>query len=538
MLKSKLILIALCFATASCTGGNNATVQDPGAIKIAPGEVLIIDVQDVIALNVPEFTLSLRSISADYSTSKVLLDFTSLVASQLQTTSKVKFIVPKNISAIRPLLVVADIPSLNTQLIQVLYDGDTSARPGIASSLAYELMKYYPDKALADYSSSDFHGIQDLIQARTDQLISESENLNLATLPFPKLMRYFKNGIAFNINFLTQIRQFGVNYTFDLATPPGLQASDTPELSLIPYQYAINFKVGGLTAQTNPLNHNNNPPMLTPGASQPNPGTSLFITEGNPVSVSAQGFDIDDDFIDKNMIIQYIPRVLPKSLTTLSTFPVIPEPTPEYTIITRQTDSVGVDQYSSNLIGYNEALDTSVYSSSLAIDPVLYPAPGALTDTAYRNIYYMISDGMIRVPYRWNFKYSDTNRQPKIVRDSNGKMNDTYFDNILAPGELEVAPGTGWKVHGSHCESNPAFSYQTITSKSDGPWSCAFKMIDPDIDDDPNAAADTFNYTLIASDNSSIITTNFAKMWPQYVPPFSDEQLIFLAAAANFDPQK
>lgn len=522
MLKQTATLISMLalFLTA-CTGGKDSTVEGPGSLKIAPGETLVVDVRDIVALNVPDYTLSLRTINADFSTSKVLLDFTSLVAPQLVHGTKVQFIVPKNVAPIRPILVVADIPSLNTQMIDVLYDGDEVSRPGIASTLTYTLMKYYPGKQLQAYSSLDFHGIQNLIQARTDQLISESEHLNLATISFPKLMRYFKNGVAFNINFLSEIRRYGIDYSFNTTLPPGLLASDTPENSVIPYQYATGFKINGAPADIPPFNHTNNPPMLTPGLSQPNPGSGLYITEGNPISVSAQGFDLDDDFIDKNMIIQYVPRVLPSSLTSAQGFPIIPEPTPEYTILTNQTDSMGVDLYDTPKIAFNEALDTIVYPNTLSVDATLYPVPGAVPDTAYRNVYYSISDGMIRVPYRWNFKYTDINRQPKIVRDAGNKMNDPYFDDVIAPGELEVAAGTGWKVHGSHCESNPAFSYQTITSRADGPWSCAFRMIDPDIDDDPNAAADKFYYTLNASDNNTIIKVNGQKIWPQYVPPFT-----------------
>lgn len=527
MLKETIALISVFMLMLSaCTGGKNAPVEGPGSFKIAPGETIEIDVQDIVALNAHDYTLSLRSVSADFSTSKVLLDFTSLVASQLTANSKVHFIVPKNVVLNRPILVVADIPALNTQMVDVLYDEDGISRPGIASTLTYTLMKYYPSKDLQAYSSSDFHGIQNLIQARTDQLISESEHLNLASISFPKLMRYFKNGVAFNINFLSEIRRYGIDYSFDTTMPAGLEISDTPEQSLVPYQYATHFKINGATVDIAPFNHTNSPPMLTPGVSAPNPGAGLYISEGNPISVGAQGFDLDDDFIDKNMIIQYIPRVLPSSLTSASGFPVIPEPTPQYTTLTNQTDPLGIDLYDSAPIAFNEALDPIVYPNSLPIDSNLYPLPGAVPDTAYRNIYYSISDGMIRVPYRWNFKYADVNRQPKIVRNSSNKMNDTYFDNIIAPGEVEVLPGTGWKIHGSHCESDPAFSYQTITKRSDGPWSCAFRMIDPDIDDDPNAAADNFYYTLVASDNSSIIKANSQKIWPQYVAPFTAPRVL------------
>lgn len=538
-----LVLTTLNFLGTSCTGGPDAHITgDNGTIKIVPGSTLTVDLTDVIALNTDGFTLSLRSVEPDYSSSTILYDLTSLYTS-VGSPSSFNFVMPKAVPTARPILLVADIPSLNTQLIEVVYDADKTAKPGIASTLTYNLLKYYPGKTLANYTGVDFHAIQDLVQVKMNQLIQDSDYLSLSTTRYSKLIRYFTNGLAFNPAFLTAIRDHGVNYTFDLTTPTGILAADTPENSLTNYQYATNFKIGGTPAIVNPFNQVNNPPILMPGASQPNPGTNIYTQEGHGVTVTTQAFDLDDDYMDKNIIITYVPRVLPISLTSVPGFPFVPEAQAEYTTIVRQSNSSGIDSYTSSIVGYNEALDLNVYPATLPFDAALYPS-ATTTDTAYRNVYYMISDGMLRVPYHWNFKYSDVNRPPQIVKDASGHINDSSLDSVIANGETEIAPGTGWLRHGSHCEADPNATYQStdpvthlatyiyyqvIKSKADSPWSCAFKMTDPDIDDDPNAAADNFYYSVNMSDDYTTVHfgPSFAKIWPVYVgPPYVADRFL------------
>ena len=525
-----LIFIVPLLVLVACSGKGTSVSNSAGGITITEGQKLTIDLEDVDALNVTNYTVTLRSISPDFSTSTIIYDLTPLIQGQMSPNSTYSFVLPKVVQAVSPMLVVVDMPDLNQQLVDVLYANNFSSRPGIASTLTYTLMKYYPNKPLASYQGSDYAGIKNLAQAQVDQMLAQSEHLSLATVEYNKIIRYFTNGLAFNIQFLTSIQAFGVQYGFTPTTPPGLSASDTPENSLANYQYATSFTIGGVPANNPPFNQINNPTTLMQGASIPNPGTGLYVPEGRSVSMTSQAYDIDDDFIDKSIVVQYVPRVLPTSVTSLGTFPIIPEPTPEYTTITDLTGPSGVDVYTSNTIGFNEALDQTIYPITLPFNSALYPN-ATNTDTAYRNVYYLVSDGMVKVPYRWNFKYSDLDRQPQFVTDASSHINSTYFDTTLSGGE--AAYPAGWQEHASHCETDPTATYtdpitggltyyQPVHSRADGPWSCTFEVIDPDLDDDPNAAADTFTYTLNMYDTSTIATVNGTQLWPVYVgPPYN-----------------
>ena len=525
----------------SCTGGKITEVTGTnGSIKITPGEKLTIDLADVVSMNMENYTVSLRAFNDDFTTGKTLYDLTDLIAAAGNPT-EFSFTIPKSVVGARPFAVVVDIPELTTQLVDAVYGGDQKSKPGLASTLTFNLLRNYQGKKPSDYVSADYHGIQDLIQIRMEQLISDSDFLSYSTTPYKKLMRYFTNGLAFNLEFLESIKTFHVVYGFDPAPVPGINVNDTPEKSLDHYQYAVNFTIDGREAQNPPFNHSNVPPMLMQGASLPNPGTNLVVIEGRKVSVVTQGYDNDEDYIDKNMIVEYIPRVLPKVLTSVTGFPFIPEPVSEYLTMNELSDVSGIDTYTSSTIARNEALDLGVFSTSLDFDPVLYPKATS-TDTAYRNVYYLISDGMVRIPFRWNFKYADGNRDPVIVRDENGKMNDSSIDSVITKkpdgtSETEMYPGTGWLQHGSHCESDATKKYQypdpsdpsillyvyyqVVKSKADSPWNCVFRVTDPDIDEDPNGAADSFYYSVQMNDPFTTVRFGIdtvKKLWPIYTP--------------------
>lgn len=493
---------------SACTGANNSTPDEAG-IVLQTGTRVVIDVSDVAQLGqLSDAQILIKTASPNFSASQTLLDLTSMIRLNPKTDHRHTVVLPKAIQNQRPLVVSIDLPTLNTQLISVIFDGDLEVKPGIASTLTYDLLKNYPGRMLTQYSGTQYRGIESLIDSRVIQLLTESEHLSLSTTRYDRLIKYFKNGLAFNISFLTQIQSFGVIYGWSVTTPPGLIAGDTPENSLTPYQYATGFTIGGSPAPSAPFAHVNTPARLMPGSASISPATGLIVLEGREISLSVQAFDIDDDFIDKNLIIQYLPRVLP---SVASTSLIIPEPTPQYTIQAELSESDKVDSYRSGTIQFNEALDLLYYTTD--------------GDTAYRNLYYMVSDGMMRVPYRWNFRYVDVNRQPRFVTNNN-RINDTSLDDVLAPGQPEFP--AGWRQHASHCETDPNASYtdgagntifyQSIKSRLDGPWSCAFKVFDPDLDDDPNAAPDTFSYTVAEIDSFTEVKTNNVYIWPPISP--------------------
>jgi hypothetical protein len=526
----------------SCTGNKltNPNVEK-GGLVVNPGEKLTVDLQDVVGLNIQTYKVTLKSIAPDFSKAQPLYDLTDFSKQQLAASSDTmfQFVMPKSVSASKPFLIVVDYPEQNTQLIDVVYENQFYVRPGIASTMAYNLLKFYATtdsggninavKKLNEYTGTDFSDIKNLIQAKIDLMLANSEHLSIATTEYKKLTRYFMNGIAFNIDFLNAIKNYGIVYDWTEATPNGLLASNTPEGSLDHYKFAKDFKINGELASMNPLNHVNSPSQMMPGVSDPTPGTGIYIQEGRSVNITAQSFDIDDDFVDKDFIIQYVPRVLPSAVVNI----VIPEPTPSYEVKTNLNNPLNTDQYTSPTITYNEALDLGYYT----IDG----------DTAYRNVYYLMTDGMVTIPYRWNFKYADINRQPKIVTDANGNINDTSFDGdgtpahpglIIASDLVSSSGPSTWRQHASHCETDPnalytnpatgAVSYyQAIHERADGPWSCAFKVTDDDLDQDPNAAPDIFNYTVanldpyvqvMSGDPTFASLTPKKFIWPPVLP--------------------
>jgi hypothetical protein len=530
---------------AACTGDLAVkTSTDQGGMVINPGEVLTIDLQDIVAMNISNYKVELKSISNDYLVSKSLYDLKSFVEEKMVNgATSFSLTLPKSIGPQRPILIVVDVPIFNTQFIDVIFSEQTYARPGLGSTMAYNLTKFYGNldsngtfassKTINQYTRIQFDHIRTLIQNRIDDLTTNSENLSWSATPYEKLVRYFTNGLANNINFLTAIQQDGIVYQWDSKTPTGLLAENTPEQSLNNYNYATNFKINNETALVNPFNHTNQPAELVSGSTSPLPGKNLFIQEGSIIKVMAQGHDSDEDFIDKNFQIDYTPRVLPAVLTQQGL--TIPEPQASSNTITQLGQPEEMDTYQTQTaIAYNEALDS-----------VAYPPDTTGGQTAFRDVYYLISDGMMYIPYRWNFKYFNNNRAPKFFKNSDGKINSTIFDNQLIPQneqplsqadlpvDTSLAPNT-WYQHASHCE--PETNNQSdldyvfpITRRSHGPWSCAFKIFDPDLDDDPNAAPDQFFFSL-SNINESTTTfggylqfdqqpASIGRLWPQFAPP-------------------
>ena len=508
------LALALVLPLLSCTSGLNGSPEVNG-IVITQANKLYVSMLEANKIGLGEdFQINLKTIDPDFTNPTIMLPLTDIIAPLINSPVPIQIILPKTVlTTTGPLLVTIDIPTLNTQLQDFLFPGDTVATPGIASTIAYNLLKFYSGRNLNQYSSQDFSSIKALIQAKVDQLLSESEYLSLSGTPYSRLIRYFTNALAFNPTFLTAIQSYGINYTYTTVTPSGLTCAQVPEYNpsnpndphcLDHYQYASNFQVNGQNAANPPFSQTNTPPIILAGSAIPNTGSGISVLEGNTVSVSAQSFDLDDDFMDKNMIIEYVPRVLPTLIYGVAPVLVNPEPTPEYTVLTNLSAPGGTDHYLSPVIQYNEALDNT--------EPAYTGG-----QTANRNIYYMISDGMVRIPNFWGFAYADAKRPPQFVLNSTGGINQTDLDVPLETysGDPVATPTPAWQVHASHCETSSTDSTQFVHSKSDGPWYCVFKVFDPDLDADPNAAPDQFSYTLTSNTSAfSLISINDYPDWP------------------------
>ncbi len=539
ILKTLCILLST-VSLLSCGGASNKLSQTAGSIIITAGASITFDMSDVMALDPAlDYSIVLKRPADNYKATTTLLDLTQLIQSTPSTDNTYTYILPKELAGISPIIVEVTIPSIKADMTDVIFSDTRYVKPGIASTLTYQLLQFFPGKKFSDFSSFDYNGIKNLVTTQVDQIHAQTERLDYATIRYDRLMRFFKNGFAFNPTFLTAVRDFGINYGFTMATIPGLQAIDTPENSLDSYQYATNFTVGGVAVANYPMNELNNIPQL--GMASPGVGWRIFAREGDHISVQVSAVDIDNDFIDKSMIVQYVPRILPRYLPNGIDPNNLPKPeaTPNYETYVHISGPEAADTYQSPKIQYSEALDLSMYQKCIL--GVCTPCDPADTnpdcgDTAYRNIYYLVSDGMMMIPFHWNFRYADVNRGPKIIRTSQNAVNQTTIDTLSVSQIPSVVLSSGkdygtlalkdispvppvldpniFYQHASHCETNPNDVTQAVHAKSDGPWSCAFAVYDPDVDDDPNAAMDNFYYSLANYEPSTEIFVNGSQLSP------------------------
>jgi|GEM_PF-2078521 len=543
-LSKSIILSILAYGLSACTGGATSSVSpSSGGFRITPGERISIDLSDVVALGVSsDLSVTLKQPTDNYQTASTLLDLTNDIVQNATVNGQYSLILPKNIANIRPMILLVESPSLQAQFIDVLYDDTSSLKPGIASTLTYNLMKYYPGKTFSSFTSSDFNGIKQVISAKIAEVQSQTEQLSLSSVRFDRVMRFYKNTMAFNPVFLNAVNPFGIQYTFNPNTvPAGLVAADTPEGSLDNYYYASQFEVNGQPAPSNPFNEINNPSRL--GSATPGIGTNIAM-EGSQISLSASATDPDDDFIDKSFIIEYTPRKLPENLPSgvdINNLPK-PEPLPEYVVKPASGRSDDPATYTSATIQYNEAINKQNYKKGIGANTPCdindtdtdvngYPVCG---ETGIRDIYMLVTDGMIQMPYHWQFKYADVNRAPHIIADAAGRINDTSLDDQSINFDFNVDGTThtyghtalasetdpnSFREHASHCETDFNDNTQSITTKADGPWSCVFKSYDQDLDDDPNAAVDDYYYSLANYEPSTEIHTNSVLVSPLAAPP-------------------
>ena len=522
----------------ACTGGKLSAPEGAGGILILPGQKITVEMKDLVTdLAVNDYTLTLRSISPDFRTTQILYDLTDYAVSQLaKGSTRFELTLPKGLQSTRPLMLYAEVPALGTLFMDAVYGGELRFQPGIPSTLAFRLIQSYPGKSADSYTDSDFRGISSLIRARTETMLAESEHLSLSATPFRKVWRYFVNGLAYNIDFLTRISQYQLVYTWDTTTPPGLVADQTPEHSLDSYRYATQLKVNGELLLHTPFEDNYvNYPAMIGGWTGGRPGQNT-IMEGEKIQLKMTGADLDSDFLDKDLYVEYIPRVLPKSRTDRAEF--VPEPTPSRDYRSYLLGPTEQDSYTTTAISYNEALDLNAFKPedpAQTVDASKYPGMTKV-DTAHRRVYYLLSDGSVRVPVYWDYSYGDTNRAPMIIRDADGNLNNTSLDSTLIPaGELatqdKLDPSIRWYTHGSHCESTASrldvndTYYQAIQRRRDGPWACVFMVYDPDSDEDPNGSADRFYYSVElpkkvdGTENMTAMDVNGGRVWPIYLSP-------------------
>lgn len=539
-----MLLVALMLIASGCTGGMESLPTRAGGIRISPGEQVHVDLQDIVALNPRRYNVILKTIGNDFRPTGDILDLTTAATKAIASgTTRFSFTLPKNTRSPRPFLLAVDLPELNESLVDVVFNGNASVRPGVASRLTFDLLDSYSTpqnpKPLQSYSESDFVQIRGIIQSRIDVLMSQSEKVSFSSLPYQKLMTFFRNGLAFNPWVLTSVKNFGVNFTFTDQPYPGIIASDTKDNSLstctreICFRYASDFKIGSNTAPFPPFKARSNIPAEIPiGQAIPMPGRNIATTEGicltngctPKISLVAKPFDPEGDHIEKILWVKYLPRRLPESMRNRPTFDPAKEPAERSAAL--KADSIGrylpvtdinldvPDRYELLSIEHDEAISKRNYADSACAESGT-PVFNDQCHTAYRDVFAMYTDGMVWMPYRWGFVYNDTNRKPEFIKNSQNGINSTFFDEAiqrsLAAPESDVVPG--WKLHNSHCENDPnatptpaappqvqpsgtpVINYFTrIQDKKDGPWSCAFLAFDPDIDQDPNGAPDRFYF--------------------------------------------
>jgi hypothetical protein len=508
----------------ACTGSLTDPPDGAGSIKITPGQNIQVDLQDVFKLGVTEFTVTLRTLSPDYSTQTAFFDITPLAIQSLSSGSQqFTLVLPKSIQQPRPYLVVVELPEIQEYVVDALFDRDTYLRPGLAAKLAYDLLDSYDIPAnrrpLASYTRTQFRSIQAIIQQKIDLISSQSEILSPNTVNFARLMRFYKNSMAFNPTILNRFKENSVNFAYDTGLLQGASLADIPENQTADdcfrgycYKHAMNFRVvtpegNEVPAIDQPFKHNTNAPaQLQLGATNPQPDSNLSVEEKTAqigedpvINVRMEGYDLDDDYMEKVARVKFTPRVLPAERTSAAGFPFKPEKTPEEgwwggASSYRGRLAIGPsgtgDSYQLDAIETDEALNPGDQLDANG-NPLCSPNE---CRTAFREINYLISDGMAWMPYRWKFAYTDRNRKPQFLLNTSNGINSTLYDQAINAifNEAEIPGTNGWRPHASTCESDPNDSRKYIKSRVDSPWSCAFVMYDPDLDEDPNGAPDQF----------------------------------------------
>jgi hypothetical protein len=537
-LRTLLIFGVMTSGLVSCTGGVKPLAVDSGGMKITPGDSLVLDLGGIRELDIRNFRVSLRSIDPNFKNLTPFHDVTELARSALaEDKTSLDLILPKSVTPSRPFLVVVELLDLEDFLIDAIFTGTTSTRPDINSTLAYSLLESYNSelnpKPLSKYSDSQFSGLKNLIRTKTNLMLSQSEHLSLASVPFDKVLRFFKNGMAFNPSFLILAQNHGVGFRAvpeSMLAVPGVTASATAENSLdgcfkgFCYKYPTAFEVqksdgGWIPAPQLPFKQNsNNPAQILPGSASPDPALGLIAMEGEgtpatpKLEVAATGYDQDDDYFEKSIRVRYTPRILPTSLTLKPGFnQEKQEELPQDFSVSTSGNLEESDRYTLLSIGFHEALDTA------SLDSNRFPecsTPGAC-QTAIRDVFFMYTDGMVWVPYRWQFRYQDLARPPFFIKDQNQRINSDHF-NAALQAKYQDTPNPltpEWRIHDSHCETDPTATppnspvqnfYQQIQGKGDGPWSCAFKVSDPDLNDDPNGALDVIHLGIEGDDFTQI----------------------------------
>jgi hypothetical protein len=524
-------------AITSCTGGVKPLAVDQGGMKINPGDSLRLDLGGIKDLNPGKIKVTLRTIDPSFGNLTVFHDITALVEKSLGGgTSELDLILPKSVTPPRPFVVVVEMTEIQDFLLDLVFPGTAVSRPDVNSTLAFSFLESFHHtsnpRTLDRYTDAQHSGVKNLIAARTGIMISQSEHLSLSSIPFDKAMRFFKNGLAFNTVFLEKARDFGVHFrgaAGSMRAVTGVKAADTPENSLdscfkgFCYQYPSAFEVqladgSWIPAPQLPFKQNiNNPALILPGSAAPDPSTNLSAMEGAgstdvpKIEVAATGFDEDSDYFEKSIRVIYQPRKLPSSLRAKPGFKPELEETASDVTLAQTSAFEQADRYSLLSIGYHEAFDTD------AVDPALFPEcnTAGSCDTAYRDVFFMYTDGMAWVPYHWKFRYRNVSRPPVFIKDQNQRINSTHF-NAALQAKYQDTPNPltpEWKVHDSHCETDSRATppdspvenyYQQIQSRADGPWSCAFKVTDPDLNDDPNGSLDQIHFGLVADDFTRI----------------------------------
>ncbi len=517
-------LLIFVFGLSSCTGSLNDPPEGAGSIKITPGQNIQVDLQDVFKLGVTDFTVTLRTLSDDYSQQTAFYDVTPLALQALSNGSQqFTLVLPKSIQRPRPYLVVVELPELQEYVVDALFDRDNYLRPGLAAKLAYDLLDSYDTPAnprpLASYTRTQFRSIQATIQEKIDLISSQSETLSPNTVNFARLMRFYKNSMAFNPTVLNRFKENSVHFAYETGTIQGVNVASIPDDQTVDdcfrgycYKYAKNFRVvtqsGVEAAATDqPFKHNtNSPAQLQFGATLPLPSSDLSVEEKTQspgedpvINVRVEGYDLDDDYMEKVARVKFTPRVLPTERTSAPGFPFKPEKVAEQgwwgaSSNFRGRLVIGVsgarDSYQLDSIESDEALNPA---EQLAPNGAPLCSPNECR-TASRELHYLISDGMAWMPYRWRFAYTDRNRKPQFLLNSSNGINSTVYDQAINAifNEAEIPGTNGWRPHASTCESDPNDSRKFIKSRADSPWSCAFVMFDPDLDEDPNGAPDQF----------------------------------------------
>ncbi|RME17488.1 MAG: hypothetical protein D6797_02440 [Bdellovibrio sp.] len=249
-------------ALSSCKS-DNAT-----PIIIPPGAEINFSVENFVYYSDDRYEILARSVGNDNQHLITLLDVTPPQEEKLDPQIKHSLVVPKDTTVTGPVILQVSMDYHNIDFYAITYN-EGFAKPGIISTLTYQLLANYPDRSLKTYKEEEISEITSYIEQFA------SEKMDLFGLSFQMdpilLFNFLRNGLAADTDFLNFLKKFNIHFQLD---SNGNIVPNTPQ----------------------PFGYFNSPPVLDTINSPPT-GEPIIGKEDYQLEVSVKAVDPDGDLV-------------------------------------------------------------------------------------------------------------------------------------------------------------------------------------------------------------------------------------------------